>query len=72
MKQSQLRVLYCISFEKFCEILKVPDNDYAVDKFRLYKLDLSRFLMELDIGSFERFISWSEYEDNRQKSKVNN
>lgn len=69
--QKQMRVLNCLSFEKFGEMLeyvfetKVSEG-YIIEKFEKSKHNMADYLMEIDPDNFARVVQFLQKEHERQ------
>lgn len=54
-----LRILSCISYAEFLQIMNKSDDYYTKDKFKSMKSDLAGFLLEIDSSLMVRFIDFA-------------
>lgn len=69
--QKQMRVLNCLSFEKFGEMLEYVfetkiHEEYAKDKFEKNKHNMADYLMEIDPDNFKRIVQFLQKEHEQQ------
>ena len=54
-----LRILSCISYAEFLQVMNKQDDYWSQEKFNQMKLNLADFLMNLDTSTATRFIEFA-------------
>ena len=58
-----LRLLNCMSYPEFLQVMNKPDDYWTQEKFNQMKQNLADFLMNLDTSLATRFIEFASHKE---------